>query len=670
MKQLTCEMCGSTDIIKQDGVFVCQTCGCKYSVEEAKKMMIEGTVDVSGSTVKVDNSGLIDSYLQMAENALNAQNNAEAENYSNKIIEIDPKAYKAWFIKGKASGWQTTGRNNRYPESIVNWINAYEFAPDDKKESLAALIKTEAEKISLAVLQMECNHFSELQVENNYNDIVNILPMIEKQLGELKTHTGIDVYTNSFKTRLAQMLNGCVVNAANDAEKDFGQEKDDRTEYKWRKYVSAQDWNMDILDRAYKLTDDDDLCYTICDNYIYIGERTRDSCSYKLNIGSYGYRSYDVEWTLTNEAKNNRSKIILQWKEKKQQHDPNRRKRACEDAIKAAESAYGDSEKDMAIKLYWEEHASEKALLNSERSSLEEKLAGLHSKIDNNEDKKELESTEKLISELFIQKDGLGFFKGKEKKALQDRIDSLIERKIELKSRWEPVEKELTEEVKKANSRIKEIDNEFTKDRGVIKSAPKETIVLFENGEYIPTAMEFLNYNRAVMPTKFGIKGDGEEALENFSRTLWLKLEGIKTALLNAAGKKDDTDKETSGYKDDPTKTKIYRISFTSGNDDTQSYLAFKGKDKNSRIEGDVQYWFDGEKTAESVGMFIQIVVASLSGICPEQDRKELQKAIAEASFGIKSETELSFGYIELTVTGNTKNNTYVKLNPKDTKCA
>ena len=56
MKQLTCEMCGSTELMKQDGVFVCQTCGCKYSVEEAKKMMVEGTVDVSGSTVKVDTS--------------------------------------------------------------------------------------------------------------------------------------------------------------------------------------------------------------------------------------------------------------------------------------------------------------------------------------------------------------------------------------------------------------------------------------------------------------------------------------------------------------------------------------------------------------------------------------------------------------------------------------
>ena len=38
MKQLTCEMCGSTELIKQDGFFVCQTCGTKYSVEEAKKM--------------------------------------------------------------------------------------------------------------------------------------------------------------------------------------------------------------------------------------------------------------------------------------------------------------------------------------------------------------------------------------------------------------------------------------------------------------------------------------------------------------------------------------------------------------------------------------------------------------------------------------------------------
>lgn len=51
MKQLTCEMCGSTNLLKQDGVFVCQSCGTKYSVEEAKKMIAEESEDVFGDDV-------------------------------------------------------------------------------------------------------------------------------------------------------------------------------------------------------------------------------------------------------------------------------------------------------------------------------------------------------------------------------------------------------------------------------------------------------------------------------------------------------------------------------------------------------------------------------------------------------------------------------------------
>ena len=81
MKQLTCEMCGSTDLMKQDGVFVCQSCGCKYSVEEAKRMMIEGSVDVSGSTVKVDNSAFVEKSLENAHRALEKADWEEVEKY-------------------------------------------------------------------------------------------------------------------------------------------------------------------------------------------------------------------------------------------------------------------------------------------------------------------------------------------------------------------------------------------------------------------------------------------------------------------------------------------------------------------------------------------------------------------------------------------------------------
>ena len=61
MKKLVCEMCGGADLVKQDGVFVCQNCGTKYSVEEARKMMMEGSVSIEGTvsvegTVKVDKS--------------------------------------------------------------------------------------------------------------------------------------------------------------------------------------------------------------------------------------------------------------------------------------------------------------------------------------------------------------------------------------------------------------------------------------------------------------------------------------------------------------------------------------------------------------------------------------------------------------------------------------
>ena len=62
MKALTCEMCGSQDMVKQDGYFICQHCGTKYSVEEAKKLMIEGTVEVHG-TVKVDDSDIVKKHL-------------------------------------------------------------------------------------------------------------------------------------------------------------------------------------------------------------------------------------------------------------------------------------------------------------------------------------------------------------------------------------------------------------------------------------------------------------------------------------------------------------------------------------------------------------------------------------------------------------------------------
>ena len=92
MKQLTCEMCGGTDLIKQDGVFVCQSCGTKYSVEEAKKMMVE----VAGS-VKIDITEKVQNLYVMARRAKDENDVESACKYYEMIIMENPNDWEALF---------------------------------------------------------------------------------------------------------------------------------------------------------------------------------------------------------------------------------------------------------------------------------------------------------------------------------------------------------------------------------------------------------------------------------------------------------------------------------------------------------------------------------------------------------------------------------------------
>ena len=102
MKQLVCEMCGGHDLVKQDGVFVCQNCGTKYSVEEAKKMMVEGTVAVKGiveveGKVAVDKTKDIDKLFVLARREKESGDKWKARRYYSQIEELDPSNWEAYF---------------------------------------------------------------------------------------------------------------------------------------------------------------------------------------------------------------------------------------------------------------------------------------------------------------------------------------------------------------------------------------------------------------------------------------------------------------------------------------------------------------------------------------------------------------------------------------------
>lgn len=161
MKQLTCEMCGSTDLMKQDGVFVCQSCGCKYSVEEAKRMMIEGSVDVSGSTVKVDNSAFVERYLQNARRAKQKEDWEETEKYYNLVEQNDPTNIEAIFYSAYGKAKTSLTDSDIYKRQAVFKVlqNCVSIIDDnysiDKEDEEKPII----EQITADIITMACSNY-------------------------------------------------------------------------------------------------------------------------------------------------------------------------------------------------------------------------------------------------------------------------------------------------------------------------------------------------------------------------------------------------------------------------------------------------------------------------------------------------------------------------------
>ena len=82
MKAFVCEMCGSNNLIKQDGFFVCQSCGTKHTTS---------------------NSEGLDEYLRLsnlAKTAFSERDYTSAFHYSTDALGIQPKSPDMLALKG------------------------------------------------------------------------------------------------------------------------------------------------------------------------------------------------------------------------------------------------------------------------------------------------------------------------------------------------------------------------------------------------------------------------------------------------------------------------------------------------------------------------------------------------------------------------------------------
>ena len=92
MTAIKCEMCNSTDIIKENGIFKCQHCGTKYTTEETRKLIVE--ID---SPIKIAGISNIDTLLNNANTFLKLQEWNEARKCYKEITAKYPDDVRGWW---------------------------------------------------------------------------------------------------------------------------------------------------------------------------------------------------------------------------------------------------------------------------------------------------------------------------------------------------------------------------------------------------------------------------------------------------------------------------------------------------------------------------------------------------------------------------------------------
>lgn len=90
MQAIKCELCGSNEFTKVEGLFQCNHCNTKYTLEEAKKLMVSGTVEVvTGNAEK-------ERLLKNAETFIALEKVEEAESIFFKLTKEYPNDYRGW----------------------------------------------------------------------------------------------------------------------------------------------------------------------------------------------------------------------------------------------------------------------------------------------------------------------------------------------------------------------------------------------------------------------------------------------------------------------------------------------------------------------------------------------------------------------------------------------
>lgn len=450
MAALVCDLCGGKLVMGAGGIATCDSCGMEHSPNRMKEKIQE----IKG-VVRVDNTHMVDNYLEMAINAYNADNNSEAESYCNKIIEIDPINHKAWMLKGKAAAWQSTLQNPRVDEGVAAFAKAIYNAPEDEKDNYRKEAREQVKRLLVAIIQLRANRFAKWPDEEEMNGFLKDIESISDTTSLFFELTDVMIPWPEIRTLIAPKITGSIVKAWEDVVwPDYNgdpNDSDDRAgKYEWKKFIERIGYCTTLLeeitDKCFKDDEEDIQRY---EKLIFMHEKAIESCSWEYN---YNLGSWQKNWRLTDEAKDYRRGLICKY----------------QDTIKTIKVNVERNKKEAAQKRfndYWAEHADDKIALETEKHELESQIVELRNKIKKIPGTAEKANIQQRIEALTAEKNSLGLFKGKEKKALQEKIDAANLGLKTVSDRIDAVKMEIDKKIEPLQRRINAINTELTKAR-------------------------------------------------------------------------------------------------------------------------------------------------------------------------------------------------------------
>lgn len=186
MKRITCETCGSNDIIKQEGYYICQSCLTKYTPEEAKKLLVEGTV-------KIDNTDRVVKWLELGRRAVDGDDYLSAEKYYTLVLEEVPDNWEAFFFSLYSRAYKCTiGEIGMTADLIANNLDtvfSLLMNQDGDPRLSATIVALRVSTLTVMLFQAGRSHYNDHisveGVESEYISWIISISNLTHKLGNL-----------------------------------------------------------------------------------------------------------------------------------------------------------------------------------------------------------------------------------------------------------------------------------------------------------------------------------------------------------------------------------------------------------------------------------------------------------------------------------------------------